>query len=382
MTTDESLTLYAAVYDADNNYLQDVSVDWTNTGNLDAVSSSGSSFTFDPSTISTTGTISISSGSLVGDATGTITVNGGNQSYLKIRDASGGGGVEVGDITMTTDESLTLYAAVYDADNNYLQDVSVDWTNTGNLDAVSSSGSSFTFDPSTISTTGTISISSGSLVGDATGTITVNGGNQSYLKIRDASSGGGFEVGDITMTTDESLTLYAAVYDADNNYLQDVSVDWTNTGNLDAVSSSGSSFTFDPSTISTTGTISISSGSLVGDATGTITVNGGNQSYLKIRDASGGAGVEVGDITMTTDESLTLYAAVYDADNNYLEDMNVNWSTSGDLEDINFFGNSILFEPELAFSSGTIIISSSSLIGDATGTITVNVGSTILSKNS
>ena len=139
------------------------------------------------------------------------------------------------------------------------------------------------------------------------------------------------------MTTDESLTLYAAVYDADNNYLQDVSVDWTSTGNLDAVSSSGSSFTFDPSTISTTGTISISSGSLVGDATGTITVNGGNQSYLKIRDASGGAGVEVGDVTMTTDESLTLYAAVYDADNNYLEDMNVNWSTSGDLEDINFF---------------------------------------------
>ena len=77
-------------------------------------------------------------GSLVGDTTGTITVNGGNQSYLKIRDASGGGGSEVGDITMTTDESLTLYAAVYDADNNYLQDVSVDWTNTGNLDAVSS----------------------------------------------------------------------------------------------------------------------------------------------------------------------------------------------------------------------------------------------------
>ena len=84
------------------------------------------------------------------------------------------------------------------------------------------------------------------------------------------------------MTTDESLTLYAAVYDADNNYLQDVSVDWTNTGNLDTVSSSGSSLHVTV-TISTTGTISISSGSLVGDATGTITVNGGNQSYLKIR---------------------------------------------------------------------------------------------------
>ena len=57
------------------------------------------------------------------------------QSF-KIRDASGGAGVEVGDVTMTTDESLTLYAAVYDADNNYLQDISVDWTNTGNLEDI------------------------------------------------------------------------------------------------------------------------------------------------------------------------------------------------------------------------------------------------------
>ena len=164
------------------------------------------------------------------------------------------------------------------------------------------------------------------------------------------------EVGDVTMTTDESLTLYAAVYDADNNYLQDVSVDWTNTGNLDAVSSSGSSFTFDPSTISTTGTISISSGSLVGDATGTITVNGGNQSYLKIRDASGGAGVEVGDITMTTDESLTLYAAVYDADNNYLQDISVDWTSSGNLDAI-FLIMVLIYSPLNAGTIGTIIIS-------------------------
>ena len=375
MTTDESLTLYAAVYDADNNYLQDVSVDWTNTGNLDAVSSSGSSFTFDPSTISTTGTISISSGSLVGDATGTITVNGGNQSYLKIRDASGGGGSEVGDITMTTDESLTLYAAVYDADNNYLQDVSVDWTNTGNLDAVSSSGSSFTFDPSTISTTGTISISSGSLVGDATGTITVNGGNQSYLKIRDASGGGGSEVGDITMTTDESLTLYAAVYDADNNYLEDMNVNWSTSGDLEDINLFGNSILFEPELAFSSGTIIISSSSLIGDATGTITVNVGVQSYLKIRDASGGGGSEVGDITMNTDESLTLYTAIYDSDGNYLSSGSVNWFSTGSLEQVTASPvGQITFSPSLAQSAGQIVISSGSLVGDSTGTITVNGG--------
>ena len=111
--------------------------------------------------------------SLIGDATGTITVNGGNQSYLKIRDASGGAGVEVGDVTMTTDESLTLYAAVYDADNNYLQDVSADWTNSGSLNEVNTNNSVFVFSPVSSGTVGTIIISSGSLIGDATGTITV-----------------------------------------------------------------------------------------------------------------------------------------------------------------------------------------------------------------
>ena len=54
------------------------------------------------------------------------------------------------------------------------------------------------------------------------------------------------EVGDITMTTDESLTLYAAVYDADNNYLQDISVDWTNTANLDDISNNGTSYIYSP----------------------------------------------------------------------------------------------------------------------------------------
>ena len=91
---------------------------------------------------------------------------------------------------------------------------------------------------------------------------------------------------------------------------------------------------------------------------------------------------EVGDITMTTDESLTLYAAVYDADNNYLQDISVDWSSSGNLEDISNNGTSYIYSPLNAGTIGTIIISSGSLIGDATGTITVNGGNPILSKDS
>ena len=198
------------------------------------------------------------------------------QSYLKIRDASGGGGSEVGDITMNTDESLTLYTAIYDSDGNYLSSGSVNWFSTGSLEQVTASPvGQITFSPSLAQSAGQIVISSGSLVGDSTGTITVNGGAQSYLKIRDASGGGGVEVGDITMTTDESLTLYAAVYDADNNYLQDISVDWSSSGNLEDISNNGTSYIYSPLNAGTIGTIIISSGSLIGDATGTITVNGG-----------------------------------------------------------------------------------------------------------
>ena len=74
------------------------------------------------------------------------------------------------------------------------------------------------------------------------------------------------------MTTDESLTLYAAVYDADNNYLQDVSADWTNSGSLNEINTNNSVLVFSPVSSGTVGTIIISSGSLIGDATGTITV--------------------------------------------------------------------------------------------------------------
>ena len=295
--------------------------------------SSGNQYTvyFDDMSFSS-GFSTISGPSLIVD------IISGETNQITIENSAGGNGLEIGDISLSADQQLTLHSIGRDQFGNFAEDANVNWAvnnSIGAFDSDSINVSNVTFNPSVVGL-GSISTSTEEL-SDNTGIITITGGAQSYLKIRDASGGAGSEVGDVTMTTDESLTLYAAVYDADNNYLQDVSVDWTNTGNLDAVSSSGSSFTFDPSTISTTGTISISSGSLVGDATGTITVNGGNQSYLKIRDASGGAGVEVGDVTMTTDESLTLYAAVYDADNNYLQDVSVDWTNTGNLDAVSWF---------------------------------------------
>jgi len=44
--------------------------------------------------------------------------------------------------------------------------------------------------------------------------------------------------------------------------------------------------------------------------------------------------VIVGDINMTADGSLLLYAAAYDASDNFLFDVNSSWSTTGTLDDI------------------------------------------------
>ena len=139
---------------------------------------------------------------------------------------------------------------------------------------------------------------------DETGVITVTGGALSYLLIRDGSNGGGAEVGAVTLTTDESLILYAAGYDADDNYISAVDASWQVTGDLDAVPASGEST---PSTAPTTGTITVSSAGLTGAVTGTVTVNVGVLDNVLVEDAAGGLGSAVDAVEITTDSTLTFY---------------------------------------------------------------------------
>ena len=95
---------------------------------------------------------------------------------LQIRNGTNGGGVEVGDLSLTTDESVVLYAASYDSDDNYLGDVSVAWSSTGTLDQVDGDKSSYTFAPSSAPSSGTIVVAKSGVSSDATGTISVSVG--------------------------------------------------------------------------------------------------------------------------------------------------------------------------------------------------------------
>jgi uncharacterized repeat protein (TIGR01451 family)/fimbrial isopeptide formation D2 family protein len=88
-------------------------------------SGTGTSYSFSPDATGS-GTLTATKGTLTAH-TGAITVSAGALSAIKIRDEAGGGGSEVGTISMTTDDSRTFYAAGYDADGNYIADQSVTW---------------------------------------------------------------------------------------------------------------------------------------------------------------------------------------------------------------------------------------------------------------
>ncbi|MEJ2543415.1 MAG: hypothetical protein P8Y99_05060, partial [Calditrichaceae bacterium] len=372
LTTDDTYIFYAAGYDAGGNFIGDqVTAEWTLAGTLDQPGNSGSSFTFNPLTAPTSGTISADVDGITG-VTGNITVGVGILNQIRINSSAGPDGLELSSAALTAGQSLNLYASGYDADGNYRSAESVSWSSTGSLDPISASGTSYTFTPTTAPSSGTIIADNGTFT-DATGAISVSAGVLSYIKIRSAAGGGGSEVGSITITTDDILMLYAAGYDVSDNFIGDQSTaEWTLAGTLDQPGGSGSSFTFNPHTAPTSGSISANVDGN-DDATGNITVGVGILDHVRINSSAGSGGVEFGSTTLTSGQSLNLYASGYDADGNYRSAENVNWSSTGTLDPIATSGTSYTFTPTTAPSSGTIIADNGSF-SDTTGTITVSEG--------
>ncbi|MCP4537263.1 MAG: hypothetical protein GY832_08955 [Chloroflexi bacterium] len=205
-------------------------------------------------------------------ATATLTVNAGAFHHIAVCTDSGGQNPVV-DHVMTTDDEFTLYAAGYDAADNFIANQPVTWKSVGTLDSVGGSGTSYTFSPTMANTSGVIVADAGDGITDTTGTITVNPGALHTILIRDAAGGGGNEVFDHTMAVGDEFTVYAAGYDADENYVSDVSASWSTTGSLDPVPAGPTaSVIFAPATSGTAGTIVANDGSGHDGATGIVTV--------------------------------------------------------------------------------------------------------------
>ena len=189
--------------------------------------------------------ITATSGSVTG-ISNSFTVNVGNIDHILVRDAPDNGGSEVAAVGLTADQTLTLYAAGYDAQDNYLGDVSVTWSSpSGNLaPSVSGTGSSFTFSPTTAPTSGIIRATHATAGTDDTGTITVNVGAINFVRVNSGSSGNTAAVGAQSLSASQTLTVHASGYDSDQNYRSDESVSWSVTGGIGTLST--------PSGISTT----------------------------------------------------------------------------------------------------------------------------------
>lgn len=195
-----------------------------------------------------------------------------------------------------------------------------------------------------------------------------------HLLLRDQPGGFGNEIEDVILTLDDKLRVYAAGYDQFDNYIRDVTVNWSVNGTLEQPQPVTSTYTvLDPTIPGSEGQILGDTTGVISDATGTITV--GAISFIKIRTEPGGNGVELGNANLTADDSLALYAAGYDAGGNYLGEVSVFWQSTGDLEPvISDTSTSRVFSPTKAPRSGSILVTHQTATGDQTGTIEVAPG--------
>ncbi|MDQ7063441.1 MAG: hypothetical protein Q9P90_04250 [candidate division KSB1 bacterium] len=376
LTTGDQLTVHAGSFDADDNYIGDVSVNWSVSGGIGTLSAATGISTTLTATAPGTGQITADHATLIDDATGTITVNSGTLAFVKIVEGPSGDGPELNTKNLTADDVLTVHAAGYDAQGNYIGDQTVTWSSTGNLEpAINSTGTSLTFSPKAAPASGTIVATHASAQGDETGTISVSVGAEHHVKVLNGVSGNTTEVGNVGLTTGETFVVHAASFDADDNYIQDVSVNWTVSGSIGTLSPTQGISTTLTATTPGTGQITADHATLFDDATGTITVNSGSLSYVKIVEGPSGDGPELGAKSLTADDVLIVHAAGYDAQGNYLGDVTVDWTSTGTLAPaVNETAIFISFSPTTAPASGTLRISHATATGDETGTISVSVG--------
>ncbi|MGH7451087.1 MAG: beta strand repeat-containing protein, partial [bacterium] len=279
-----------------------------------------SSIAFAPTLAPANGTIRATHATAGFDDTGLITVNDGALRKIKILFEASGNKNEVPATTLTSGQTLDVHAAGFDGDDNYISDRPANWSLLGQIGSLSSSsGTSTTFTAGSAGN-GTIRATDAvnSNLEDFTGTITVIP-NDVVVKIilRTAPGNGGSPFGNYQMTADQEVTLYAAGYDAGNNYRGDVPVTWSSTNNLTpAVSATGSSVTFSPALANANGSVN---GLIIGeyspsikDSTGTITVLPGNPSGTISLSATPSGLPSDGTSTST----ITTSAAIKDADGN------------------------------------------------------------------
>ncbi|MDZ7304104.1 MAG: hypothetical protein ONB44_18415, partial [candidate division KSB1 bacterium] len=377
--TGQTREMHASSFDADDNWLGDVSVTWSVSNPIGSVAPTVGAATTFTATTAGSGVINARHSILGEDFTGTITVKPSSLNYVRIVEGPSGPGSKLGSKSFTTDQTVPVHAAGYDANNNYLGDVPVTWTVIGNNIGTftTQSGASTTL-LLTRTGVGRIVADHASAKDDTSGNLTISVGALHHVKVMSGNAGFTSVVLTQEITADETLAVHASGFDADDNYIDDFSVTWLVSGKIGTVSPA-----VGKSTILTARKVGV--GQITADyadpnvtdgVTGAITVNPGRLAFIWVIEGPSGAGTQLGDRSLKADETLTLHAAGFDADTNYVADQSVTWSSAGSLAPaVSATGSNFTFAPTTAPASGTIRATHATAGFDETGTISVTVGS-------
>ena len=196
-------------------------------------------------------------------------------------------------------------------------------------------------------------------------------GPLSYIKIVEGVSGSGGELLNKTLTTDQTLAVHAAGFDASNNYLGDFSVNWSLSGGVGTLTPVAGVATILKTKTPGTSLLTADHPTAIDDVSGLITVAVG--ALYRVKALSGVSGVtpEVGSLTLASGQTLALHAGSFDAAGNYAGDASVTWRVSGGIGTLGGpNGIATVFTATNA-GVGFIIADHVSLIDDTTGMIIV-----------
>ncbi len=351
-------------------------MDWTLSHDLGELSTNnGSSTTIDLDKVGITELTASYQGV---DKSSVLDVSTGSENYLKIMSEANGEGIEIGDTSITIDSTIIMYSSVYDSDSNLIGDKIVTWQSTDPLNSVDTISSKYEFKPNNVTSDMRISIESDGLLGDETGDITVGIGEIYSISITDASH----DTIDAlpNFSSDLTTTFYASGYNQLGQFVSLVECEWEIEGVIGEFTpdisgnESVEQIEFDAIT-SGEASLRIRYGNLTDELF--IRVVPGGDDHIKIMTGEGNTG-EVFDynFVMTTDDTLKLWSAVFDSDDNFKGNYeNSTWSGTGDFGWVSSTSADYVFIPNTSLENGAINVSNSS-IDTVSGNISVYSGKT------
>ncbi len=334
MTTDEELKLFAIGYDSKNNYLGAIEVIWEVTGNLDPIERKefSSSLVYAPYHFDIEGTIRAIPDVGKEAATGLIKVKQGRLNAIKLRDTKNGKGDEITRLKMTTDQTMRIYCAGYDKNEEYINDVPIDWIMENGIDIMKQENSSSVLlnFKKVVQQNKILAKSKHGFLTIITN-ITVEPGKLQYLRIENNPEGQGEEVYSDTFTTDDEIKYYAIGYDAHDNYVGNVSADWKTTVMFKELEFLNTPrFFFEPTSPGRI-VVTAKKDNILGDSTGIIEIKKSEAKYIAFIDQSSKIGKKINEIKIKAGESKEIYAAGFSAQNKFVDLYPVDWEIKGDI---------------------------------------------------